>query len=149
MSQTSAHKFHPGSLVVVQQPEVSTSMFFLKLRSSEWTLRTLTCMVSKDHLPFASSNGNESMEHHFVRWVRLIDCEKVTFNPLLLGFKTEKIYFFDHFTCLLCFVYIWQNDISTPYCPLWIICPIPTPIWTALVAVTRKGWCKWRTILSS
>ena len=48
MSQTSALKSQPDFWIVAQQPEESTTRFFLKLRSSEWTLRTRTCMVSGD-----------------------------------------------------------------------------------------------------
>ena len=50
MSQTSALESQPDSWVMAQQPEESTSLFFLKLKSSAWTLRTLTCTVSEGHL---------------------------------------------------------------------------------------------------
>ena len=50
MSQTSALESQPDSWVMAQQPEESTSLFFLKLKSIAWTLRTLTCTVSEGHL---------------------------------------------------------------------------------------------------
>lgn len=49
-SQTSTHESQPDSWVVTQQPEESTSVFSSKLKSSEWTLRTLTRAVSEDHV---------------------------------------------------------------------------------------------------
>lgn len=49
-SQTSTHESQPDSWVVTQQPEESTSVFSSKLKSSEWTLRTLTRTVSEDRV---------------------------------------------------------------------------------------------------
>ena len=94
MSQTSALESQPDSWVVAQQPEESTSLFFLKLKSSEWTLRTLTCTVSEDHL------ASESQQWLWdVRWTTVLrgrdgpgDLCSSNQPPELSGFRQKQAY---------------------------------------------------------
>ena len=101
MSQTSALESQPDSWVVAQQPEESTSVFFLKLKSSEWTLRTLTCTVSEDHL--ASESQQWPWE---VRWTTVLggmgqEICAVAIKPRAQWLQTETDLCLDNSLCSL------------------------------------------------
>lgn len=142
MSQTSAHKSQPDSWVVAQPPEESTSGFFLKLKSSEWTLRILTCMVS------GGCVASESQWWVWVaRWatvseVTLWKMWAVAVTPLLQWPRKEMCTSWSLYVSAAGSCERLGERRSAPCCP---------PGWTSgmsLVAMTETGW-KWRIILDS
>lgn len=120
MNQTSAHKSQPGSFSVDQQSEELTYMFSLKLRSSGWTLRTLTCMVSEDrgkHL----SNGKSRPRYSAGRANGL--CTIAANTSLPVDHKTKHSFLnYSAYLLWVCLC-LWEKGWSGPYCPHSRTCP--------------------------